>query len=442
MFLLILLFIGGWQTFLNILMRSSDQYLIYTTQNSIRFLLLSLYFFYGFLLNAQQKTDNSRVDTAKVFISNFSHHIAAEIRPSYVFPTSPFYKTEVANEQLSKRAVSGHIKYSFSLPKGSLGKQVFSKTQQGIGIAVFDFGNHKELGTPIASYLFQTAQLSKLSEVASLNYEWNFGLSTGWRPYDPVNNPGNMIIGSKLNAYINLGLFLKWEIADRYWLTTGAELTHFSNGNTEYPNAGLNMVGAKLGLLYNLANDKQEKSEAEQVVNIPALKRHLSYDLVVFGSWRRKGIEFGNTQVASPDKYPVLGAYFAPMYNLNYRFRTGISLDGLYDGSGNVYTKDHIIGTDQPFIKPNWDQQLALGLSARADFTMPIFTISMGIGTHFLHKGGDFSGTYQSLALKTKMSRSAFLHIGYNVKDFRDPNYLMLGIGYRFNNKTPSLISF
>lgn len=423
-------------------MRSCDQYLIYTTQNSVRFLLISLYLFYGFVLNAQQNEEKHRIDTAKVSISNFSHHFTAEIRPSYVFPTSPFYRSEAANEQLSKRAVSGHLKYSFALPKGSLGKQVFSKTQQGVGIAVFDFGNHKELGTPISTYLFQTAELSKLSEFASLNYEWNFGLSTGWRPYDPINNPGNMIIGSKLNAYINLGLFLKWQVAERYCLTTGAELTHFSNGNTEYPNAGLNMVGAKLGLMYNLSNDKSETSKEERVVKIPTFPRHFSYDFVVFGSWRRKGIEFGNTQVASPDKYPVLGAYFAPMYNLNYRFRTGISLDGLYDGSGNVYTEDYIIGTEQPFIKPNWNQQLALGLSGRADFTMPIFTISMGIGTNVLHKGGDFGGTYQSLALKTKMSRDLFLHIGYNVKDFRDPNYLMLGIGYRFNNKTPSLISF
>ena len=37
------------------------------------------------------------------------------------------------------------------------------------------------------------------------------------------------------------------------------------------------------------------------------------------------------------------------------------------------------------------------------------------------------------------MTRDTFLHVGYNLKDFHEPNYLMLGIGYRFNNRRPRL---
>ncbi len=381
-------------------------------------------------------------DSTRIPFTKFSHHFSAEVRPAYVFPTSPFYKSEIAKDALTDQAISGHLRYSFALPKGSLGNQIFSNTQQGIGLSVFSFGNDRELGTPIASYLFQNAEIVRFSQLSSLHYEWNFGLSSGWRPYDPLNNPMNMVIGSKVNAYINLGLFFKWRLNQQWNLMTGADFTHFSNGNTEYPNAGINMVGAKLGIAYNLKAHEAEEEQRVEKAFVPAFPKHVSYDLVLFGSWRRKGVEFGNTQVASPDKYPVVGAYFAPMYNLGYRLRTGVSLDMLYDGSGNVFTEDYIVGTAQPFYKPHWQEQLALGLSGRADFTMPIFTISVGVGTHILHRGGDFSGTYQSLALKTKISRSTFLHIGYSVKDFRDPNYLMLGIGYRFHNKTPLLVHF
>ncbi|MVZ66523.1 acyloxyacyl hydrolase [Sphingobacterium sp. DK4209] len=384
----------------------------------------------------------SNGDSTRIPFTKFSHHFSAEVRSAYVFPTSPFYKSEIANDALTKQAIAGHVRYSFALPKGSLGNQIFSKTQQGIGVAVFSFGNDRELGTPIASYLFQNAEILRLSKLSSLHYEWNFGLSSGWRPYNPVSNPMNMVMGSKVNAYINLGLFFKWRLNKQWNMMTGADFTHFSNGNTEYPNAGLNMIGAKLGLAYNLTEHRPKEGEIVETALVPSFPRHVSYDFVLFGSWRRKGIEFGNTQVASPDKYPVVGAYFAPMYNLGYRMRAGVSIDMLYDGSGNVYTEDYIVGTEQPFYKPHWKEQLALGLSGRADFTMPIFTISVGIGTHILHRGGDFSGTYQSLALKTKVTRSTFLHIGYSIKDFRDPNYLMLGIGYRFNNKTPLLVNF
>ena len=37
------------------------------------------------------------------------------------------------------------------------------------------------------------------------------------------------------------------------------------------------------------------------------------------------------------------------------------------------------------------------------------------------------------LALKVAMSREVFLHVGYNLQEFRTPNYLMLGVGFRFN---------
>ena len=69
---------------------------------------------------------------------------------------------------------------------------------------------------------------------------------------------------------------------------------------------------------------------------------------------------------------------------------------------------------------------------------MPYFTIGIGIGSNVVARG-DMRGLYQVLALKVKMSRNAFLHIGYNLQDFKAPNYLMLGMGYRFHNKYPRI---
>ena len=67
------------------------------------------------------------------------------------------------------------------------------------------------------------------------------------------------------------------------------------------------------------------------------------------------------------------------------------------------------------------------------------FTVGIGFGANILHGGGDLQSFYQILALKIDMTRDTFLHVGYNLKDFHEPNYLMLGIGYRFNNRRPRL---
>ena len=163
---------------------------------------------------------------------------------------------------------------------------------------------------------------------------------------------------------------------------------------------------------------------------------------MLFGSWRRKGIMFNGFALAAPDTYHVMGFNINPMYNMNYNLRFGLSLDGVYDSSANIYTEDYIVspGGSDPgytFYKPAIKKQLALGVSARGEYVMPYFTVGMGIGRNIVHGGGDLKGLYQILALKIEVTRSSFIHIGYNLQDFREPNYLMLGIGYRFGNKYP-----
>lgn len=369
----------------------------------------------------------------------FSHYLAVEYRPAWVIPSSS-YRTELYSNPFDEFEQSAHLKYAFSLPKASLGNLVFPNTQQGIGVAIFDFGNFKQIGTPIVAYLFQRSEITKISPRLSLDYEWNFGVSTGWKPYEPDHNPNNIIVGSKINAFISLGTSLSWQTANRILVFGGVDFTHFSNGNTKYPNAGVNLLGSKIGVVYDVSKTDVTPQEKD-VFQRPKFTRHISYDLVVFGSWRRKGVDFFGKQVASPHEYPVVGTYFAPMFNWGYRLRTGFSVDAIYDGSANIYTEDYIVGTEQQFFKPELHQQMALGISARVDYVMPLFTINLGIGTHLLHPGDDLKGTYQTLALKIRATKNSFFNIGYNVKNFRDPNYLMFGIGYRLNNKTPLLLS-
>lgn len=381
---------------------------------------------------------NERTPSTK---GKYTHYLGVEFRPGFVIPSPPFYKEADDKDLSTKHALSAHLKYSFSLPSGTLGDQIFANTKQGVGIGYFDFGNKQELGTPISAYLFQNEEIAHFTRSLTLDYEWNFGLSNGWKPYDPETNPQNVVVGSRLNAYINLAVYLTWRLGQRLYLSSGVDFTHFSNGNTEYPNAGFNTTGFKLGMRYDI-NKQTTNTENEAVTSgVPTFPRHVSYDLVFFGAWRRKGVEFFDQMVASPYKYAVAGAYFAPMYNLGYRFRTGLSLDAIYDGSANVYTQDYIVGTPQEFFQPKWDRQVALGLSARAEYVMPIFTIGLGIGTNVLHRGGDLRGTYQNFALKIRTNRSTFIHIGYSLKDFHDPNHLMLGFGFNFNNRTPHLLS-
>lgn len=365
----------------------------------------------------------------------FLHKITLEGRPAYIFPTNSYLNGVYNGGKSINNAFSGHLKYSFQSLPGSLTDRIYGGVYQGIGVARYTFGEREAIGNPVALYLFQGGRIVRPNSRLSLNYEWNFGLSFGWKPYDRYDNPDNVMIGTKTNAYLNLSVYLNWMLSSRVDLLVGVSATHFSNGNTGFPNAGMNTAGAKVGLAYYL-NRPNRPPVPLYSGPIPPFRRHISYDLVLFGSWKRKGVESGSEQIPVPHKYTVLGFNFMPMYNVGYKFRAGVSLDGLYDASANVYTNgDHTMNGELMVHTPPLRYQMALGVSGRAEYVMPYFTIGVGLGTNVMYNGRDNKGLYQVVALKIDVARSSFLHIGYSLMDFRTPNHLMLGVGYRFNDK-------
>ena len=417
------------------------------------------------VVSAENQTDTT-VYTSK---SRFVHRLGVDLRPEYIIPATSFLKGENEKMRPVRNSFSAHLKYSFQPRQDSYIDKIFRGSYQGVGLAYYTFGEKKTLGNPVALYIFQGSRLARISNRLSLNYEWNFGLSAGWHPHDYDKNPYNTIIGSKVNAYINADLYFNWMLSRKFDLTTGLALTHFSNGNTSFPNAGLNSIGFKAGLIYNFNRENDFFAKKTQWNGIHEFPRHISYDLVLFGSWRRKGIAVGEDRIPSPHSYPVMGINFAPMYNTGYRFRVGASLDGYYDSSINIYTTDEFTHPGMTFFKPPLKEQLALGISARSEYVMPYFSVNIGLGVNIINHSKILSNTqnynprsvknddstyeeiikaqnqgekklfYQIIALKINATRNSFIHIGYSLQNFDTPNFLMLGIGIRFNNKYPSL---
>lgn len=371
------------------------------------------------------------------------HSFGVEYRPDYILPTNDFLRGENIYRQAILYSASVHLRYAFGFRPGSLATRIYGGVYQGIGVSGYFFPDREEIGNPFAFYLFQGARIARIASHLSLNYEWNFGLSMGWKPYDKEYNPNNKMMGSKMNAYIDVNFYFNWRMSRLFDFNVGFDLTHFSNGNTWVPNAGLNTVGLKAGITAWF-NRREHAIPRRRIGSECIFPRHVSYDLTLFGSWRRKGVDyFGQGQIASPKAYPVVGFNFSPMYNFSYKLRLGISIDGVYDSSANVYLEDQLVAVggvpDLVFRRPKIARQLALGFSGRVEYVMPYFTVGLGIGSNVVHGGGDLNALYQALYLKINMTRSSFVHIGYSLHDFQDPNFLMLGVGFRFNNRYPRL---
>lgn len=360
---------------------------------------------------------------------HYVHQLMFDYKPGAILHTNDFLRGSNPEVRTMNHNMSYHLKYAFSAPEQSRTAQIYRDAYQGVGVAYNDF--NPQLGNPVSVYLLQGARIAALSDRLSLNYEWNLGLAFGWNPYDEEQNPDNKVIGSRVTAYIGLGLYARWMLSRHIDVNFGLDAAHFSNGNTQYPNLGLNTVALRVGAAYYV--NRHSSRLLYRHTPVPPSGHGMSYDLVVYGAWRQMALYEGDYSFLLGGKSAVYGFNFTPMYRFNHWLKAGASLDGIYDRTANLIelpTGGYEMMV--PYELPSASKQMALGVSARAEFTMPYFAVNVGIGHNVLNASGEFGGVYEVLALKINVTRRALLHIGYTLRDFHTPRNLMLGVGWRF----------
>lgn len=364
------------------------------------------------------------------------HMAGMDVGPGTLFRTHEFFKGANAGEKPLGKTLSVHLKYAFRFGPDTRFGRNYPFAHQGVGLSFNSFFNSAEIGTPLSLYVFQHARIAALTERLSLAYEWNFGAAFGWKPFDEQTNPLNTVVGSQINAYIHLGLRLDWCFAPQWHLTAGVGLTHFSNGNTRYPNAGVNLLAGRIGVMRTFG--PEAAAERKTLRRSDPFRPYVSCDVVLYGALRKKGFVLPEQTYLIPGSFAVAGLNINPLYNFNRFFRAGLSLDAQYDESANL--KDHIANDhhgapELKFHRPPFREQFSAGLSVRAEIVMPIFSINLGFGKNLIGRGDDTNSYYQIFALKADVGRNLFLHVGYQLYKFRNPNNLMLGLGYRFNGR-------
>ena len=376
----------------------------------------------------QEHVQSAEADSTAT--GHYVHQIAVDLMPGLILHTNDFLRGSNPEVRTMNHNTGFRLKYAFSAPEQSEEARIFRDAYQGIGIGYNDF--NPQLGNPLSVFLLQGARIASLSNRLSINYEWNLGLAFGWHPYNEETNPDNKVIGSRVTAYIGLDFYLRWIMSKHVDLNLGVGVAHYSNGNTQYPNLGLNTAFLNLGASYYIGRKANHLLHRHEVA--PPVSHDISYDLIVYGAWRQRGGYENGYPFLLNGKTAVVGFNFNPMYRLNHWLKLGASLDGTYDRTANIYYDVDYIDPDynDQYRRPSTAKQMTLGMSARTEFTMPYFAINFGIGKNFLNTEGEFGGMYEVLALKINITRRSLLHIGYSLNNFHTPKHLMLGVGWRF----------
>ena len=384
--------------------------------------------------------------------TTFQHSLSLDVRSGFVTQHHDLFRGVNATGTPINASASAHIQYAFRFPSASRLGRIMPSAYQGVGVAPYTFFNHEVMGTPVAFYVFQGAEVARFSESLSLDYEWNFGASAGWHR--------NLVVGTKVNAYINLGLMLKWQPGlcssafcrslDGWTFAAGLDMTHFSNGDTTLPNVGTNIIGARIsasrpfGATAGMAADggsaarvdiRQLRREARAELSRKSFLKRTELDVILCGTVNAETITYQDKEYKLDGKFGVAALHINPLYRVTPCFLVGSAVDIQYNEGINL--ADHVAGinpvTDEiRFHRPPLAEQLAAGLSLRVELQAPIFAVNLGFGHNIIYKGPELGGFYYLAALKTFVTDSLFMHVGLKVCDTESSNNLLLGLGWRF----------
>lgn len=359
--------------------------------------------------------------------------IGTEVTSAAVLATNSYLRGDNTLGKKISDTFGGALRADFSFNPATREGMLYPGLYQGIGLGMSGYLPKELLGTSMSVYVYQGAPIYCFNDRLSLGYEWQFGAAFGWKHYNKDFSENNVAIGSPVTAHMGICFKLTYRLSDRWGLFFGAGANHYSNGNTSLPNKGVNTIGASIGFAYVLNPQRKQEDAANTITNGNDSKRWI-YDIRAYGAWRKRAVAIGYPEegVICPGKFGVMGLQLSPSYKINRYFAAGPSLDFQWDESGGIrpYWVEGSYNENIKFKRPPFGKQISLGLSAHAELTMPIFSIDIGLGYDFMHPKGEKS-FYQSLTLKTFVSRNFYINTGYRLGNFKDPQNLMLGIGVR-----------
>lgn len=358
--------------------------------------------------------------------------VGMEVSPAYVIPTNSSLKGDNLYGDKVYCSFAGSLRGDFSFNPNSCEGRLYQGLYQGIGVDLRTFFRHRFLGEPVSLYVYQGAPFKHFSNRLWLGYEWRFGAAMGWgdRTGDLGLGYTNGAISTRVTAHMSAGIKLHYALDPHWHLSLGVDVTHFSNGNTSFPNSGINTAGISIGAAY-VINPQPKAEDPGDAMKEEADKGRWMWDVMAYGAWRKRHVVLDDTEMLIKGNYAVAGLQFTPMRKINRWFSTGVALDMKYDRSSGLvpYWKGGYY-MEAEFDKPPFGKQLSVGLAAMAEFTMPFFSVSAGIGYNMLNPKEE-KRFFQMLAVKAFLTRNVYLNVGYRLGDFKDPQNLMLGIGLR-----------
>ncbi|MCH2046128.1 MAG: acyloxyacyl hydrolase [Saprospiraceae bacterium] len=200
----------------------------------------------------------------------------------------------------------------------------------GVALSYMDFGQD-QLGMGIGLQALVSADFIKTK-----NWRIYGRLATGFavinKPYHPNKNPVNNVIGSYLNNNTSFRLGASIYLGKHMELRPSASFTHYSNGASQFPNLGINILSFHMGFCYKFNPITLEELRLDRQL------RKAEFE------WNKRvqfcgilSVGYRESEGWKGPKYPIfVGSFDAGMYVArNNRLKLGIEYE--YNASSHHF---------------------------------------------------------------------------------------------------------
>jgi hypothetical protein len=201
-------------------------------------------------------------------------------------------------------------------------QQLYKFPRVGFSVFYCELGNRKELGQSLGLVPNMTFNLQK-TEKYHKGLTIGAGMAFFNKPYDTIDNPNNIYIGSKATAMVFADLYWQWKLTSFTSFNTGLFVSHCSNGHTQIPNVGINLMAIHAGVVFH-GKGYYKKPEGK-TLELPA--KQLRYNLS-FG--------IGSHQYAETTKPVNTSNYAIYLADISISKRFG-KIHNVHTGIGTKY---------------------------------------------------------------------------------------------------------
>jgi len=351
-----------------------------------------------------------------------------------VLQTSEFLQGENATGVPVDYYQSARLEFGWHTNGSADWHQVFNNPSYGIGLYGANYFNAPEIGTPSAIYGFFDWPFKRYSQSA-ISAEFGFGIAYDWQPFDPDTNPYNLVIGAGRSVYIDVGLKYTYQISQHLDISGQISFSHFSNGSTQQPNAGINLIAPRINLAYNFNDERpifikrelpEFKTEYEFTISLTYGSKSQVYDVINPPS---NSTKYDSLKRESFDVF----AFIATLNKqVSYNSKLGLGAEINYDPSLGVQYEYK--NGKKILIDSETSDKIRFGVFAQYLLVIDKLEGLIGFGYYVI---GDTPGAlkkmYQRLGARYYIFDNFSAGLNLRFYDFSRADNMEFNIGYRFD---------